>query len=100
MLVDADRAIFGDARAAPDRAAVARASISYLETVVAAGGKPTAVTRHLLSLFRGRPGGRAWRRVLSEGSLRSDAGAEVVAVVERALAHVEAAASGEADRGN
>ena len=92
MLSEADRVVYGDARAVPDRIAVARAAIPYLESVVAGGGKPTAVTRHLLSLFRGRPGGRAWRRELSEGSLREDAGAETVEVVERALARVEATA--------
>lgn len=39
----------------------------------------------MLGLFAGRPGARAWRRCLSEGAHRKDAGPELV---ERALGEV------------
>jgi tRNA-dihydrouridine synthase A len=36
------------------------------------------VTRHMLGLFHGAPGGRLWRRVLSEEAVRPGAGLEVL----------------------
>ncbi len=41
---------------------------------LAAGGRLPAWTRHMLGLFAGRPGARAWRRILSEGAHRPGAG--------------------------
>jgi len=38
-----------------------------------------ALTRHVLGLFNGLPGARAWRRHLSEAAGRPGAGSEVVA---------------------
>ena len=50
-----------------------------------------AMTRHMLGLFSGVPGGRAWRRVLSQQGVRAGAGVEVVraalAEVSRPAAH-------------
>ncbi len=37
-----------------------------------------AIARHMLGLFNGLPGARAWRRRLSEGMLRPDATAELL----------------------
>ena len=48
----------------------------------------TRVTRHILGLFNGLPGARAWRRHLSEAAHRPEAGPEVI---EEALALVYAA---------
>ncbi|MEL6196561.1 MAG: hypothetical protein AAFT19_01815, partial [Pseudomonadota bacterium] len=50
-----------------------------------AGGRLHAVTRHMLGAFAGRPGARAWRRVLSEESTREGAD---FSTVRRALACV------------
>ena len=47
------------------------------------------ITRHLLGLFHGQPGGRAFRQVLSEGAHR--AGADW-ALIEQALAVTRAQA--------
>jgi tRNA-dihydrouridine synthase A len=46
------------------------------------------MTRHILGLFHAQPGGRLWRRVLSEQAPRRDAGLEVV---RNALRETEAA---------
>jgi tRNA-dihydrouridine synthase A len=43
------------------------------------------LTRHVLGLFQGQPGARAWRRTLTEGSHRAGAGIEVI---EQALRRV------------
>ena len=43
------------------------------------------MTRHVLGLYRGQPGGRAFRRVLTQGAVKPGAGLEVI---EAALAAV------------
>ena len=45
------------------------------------------MTRHMLGLFHGRPGARAWRRILTVEGVKPNAGLEVV---EAALAAVSA----------
>ena len=86
MLRDADRRIFGgSARAVPSRHDIARAMLPYVRRVCADGVPLHHITRHMLGLFAGQPGGRAWRRTLGGGSHRPRAGAEVI---EEALARV------------
>ncbi len=72
---------------APDPIAVALSMLPYIEAHLAAGGRLHQVTRHMLGLFTGKPGARAWRRILSEGASRPDAGPELVL---RALEPVQA----------
>jgi tRNA-dihydrouridine synthase A len=46
----------------------------YVEAELARGTKLQHIARHLLGLYHGQPGGRAFRRVLSERAHRSGAG--------------------------
>lgn len=85
ILCAADRRIFGDARPDTTPQAAARAMLPYIEAHLNAGGRLHQITRHMLGLFAGRPGARAWRRSLSEGATRPGAGPELV---ERALGHI------------
>lgn len=55
----------------------------YVETQLARGASLKHITRHLLGLFHGERGGRAFRQILSEGAHRP--GADWT-LVERALA--------------
>ena len=64
---------------------IVEAMIPHAARHVREGGRLHAVTRHMLGLFAGRPGARAWRRRLSERAHRPGAGAEVLA---EALAEV------------
>jgi tRNA-dihydrouridine synthase A len=50
----------------------------YIERRLAEGVPLNAMTRHLLGLFQGRPGAKAWRRHLSEHAHRPGAGIEVL----------------------
>ena len=88
ILCAADRVIFG--ATAPDTTpeAAARAMMDYVEAHLAQGGRLNQITRHMLGLFAGRPGARAWRRTLSEGAHLSGAGPELI---EAALDQLEAA---------
>jgi tRNA-dihydrouridine synthase A len=52
--------------------------VPYAEALVGRGEPVSRLTRHVLGLFAGRPGARAWRRHLSEAAHRPGAGAEVL----------------------
>lgn len=52
--------------------------LPYVERELAAGTGLKAIARHLLGLFAGQPGARAWRRHLSENAHRPGAGVEVL----------------------
>ena len=64
---------------------VAEAMIPYIERHIASGGRLHNVTRHMLGLFQGRPGARAWRRILSTAVHQDGAGTDIL---EMALAEV------------
>ncbi|ETX14334.1 tRNA-dihydrouridine synthase A [Roseivivax halodurans JCM 10272] len=78
ILAGADAEIFGKDSTAPEPGDVARIMRPYIADHVAAGGRPHQVTRHMLGLFAGRPGARAWRRTLSEAASRPGAGVEIL----------------------
>jgi len=90
ILCAADRRIFGAPGPDSTPEAAVQAMLPYIEAHLSAGGRLNQVTRHMLGLFAGRPGARAWRRMLSEGSTRPGAGPELV---EAALAQVARAAA-------
>ncbi|MEX0758093.1 MAG: tRNA-dihydrouridine synthase, partial [Tistlia sp.] len=74
------------AGAAPGRAEVVARLLPYLEAECARGTPLKSMTRHILGLFNGLPGARAWRRHLSEAAHRPGAGPEVV---EQALEQLD-----------
>ena len=86
VMADVDRRLFGHDATGPTRAEIVAGMRDYIGRHLAAGGALKDVTRHMLGLYHGRPGGRAWRRVLSEEGHRPEAD---LSVVDRALARVE-----------
>ena len=86
LIADADRRIFGDANPVTSRAAALTAFLPYVDAKLAQGVFLSRLTRHLLGLYHGEPGGRLWRRHLSENAHRAGAGRDVV---EAALSLVE-----------
>jgi len=85
ILCAADRRIFCSTEPDTTPEGAVQAMLPYIEAHLASGGRLNQITRHMLGLFAGRPGARAWRRHLSEGATRPGAGPELV---ERALAEV------------
>jgi len=81
VLVEADTRFFG-LKHQTTRLEVARAMLAYAQSQMERGTPLWAVARHLLNLFKGQPGGRLWRRALSEGANRRGATTEVL---QRAL---------------
>ena len=62
----------------PDRRGIVKAMLPYIENELANGERLGRITRHMLGLFAGEPGARAWRRYLSENAFRDGAGTEVL----------------------
>jgi tRNA-dihydrouridine synthase A len=72
-----DAALFG--HAPPAREAVLQQLRAYVEAQLGNGVRLAAITRHLLGLFHGEPGGKGFRRLLSERAHAPGAGWETVA---------------------
>jgi len=69
----------------PDRTAVVEWMIPYVERELAAGARLNSITRHMLGLFAGCDGARAWRRYLSEHVHQDGAGSEILATALDAM---------------
>ncbi len=78
VLLDVDARVFGAVNPARDAVGAVEDYIPYMEARLAEGVPLHAMTRHVLGVFNGVPGGRAWRRVLSQQGVRAGAGVEVV----------------------
>ena len=73
-LLAVDPVLFGEpARCATPKAA-AEALVPYIERELARGARLHAITRHVLGLFRGVPGARAFRRHLATEGVKPGAG--------------------------
>ncbi len=84
LLGEVDARIFGEGETVDAFEAVRRYR-PYVEAQLAAGTHLAAITRHMLGLFHGVPGARAWRRILTVEGVKPGAGVEVI---DRALAEI------------
>ncbi|MEC9345975.1 MAG: tRNA dihydrouridine(20/20a) synthase DusA [Pseudomonadota bacterium] len=78
LLAGVDRRFFGDTgpeRTAPD---VIEGYLDHVERERSAGTPLNHMTRHMLGLAAGRPGARAFRRILTEDIRRPGAGPELI----------------------
>jgi tRNA-dihydrouridine synthase A len=78
ILLRVDPELFGEAAPFPDAFAALEAYEPYIARQLAAGVKLHAMTRHLVGLFPGRPGARAFRRHLATEGVKPGAGLEVL----------------------
>ena len=78
LLAELDRAVFGSAERALARHDIVARMAGYIEEELRCGTPLRAVTRHMIGLFQGLPGARAWRRCLSEEAGRKDADARIL----------------------
>ncbi len=72
------QAVFEDQRPIPSRHEIVRRFLGYVERQLGEGVPLHAMTRHILGLFNGQKGARAWRRHLSTAVHREHAGLEVI----------------------
>jgi tRNA-dihydrouridine synthase A len=82
LLKDVDTRFFGHAPQAHTRQDIMGRFLPYVERELAAGASLHHMTRHVLGLFQGQPGGKRFRRHLSENANRRGAG---IAVLRAAL---------------
>lgn len=78
MLADADRRIFGREHGPRCPHHVIESLLPYVEAQCAAGVPLARISRHMIGLFNGLPGARAWRRYLSENGRSKGAGPDVL----------------------
>jgi tRNA-dihydrouridine synthase A len=90
ILGEADARLFG-ARSSIDAFEAVKRYRPYVARQLARGTHLAAMTRHMLGLFHGRRGGRAWRRILTVEGVKPGAGPEVI---DAALAAVSVSSSG------
>jgi tRNA-dihydrouridine synthase A len=86
MLADVDAALYGAQTHRLARNEILSAYLPYVQRELAAGTRLSHMTRHILGLYHGQPGGRRFRQVLSTDAPRAGAGIEVI---EAALRQVE-----------
>lgn len=78
LLLDVDPLFFGQPAPLADEHAVVEALSDYIASQLARGERLSAVTRHILGLFQGRPGARAFRRTLATEAVKPGAGLDVL----------------------
>jgi len=88
LLGQVDRRVFGEDVADIDCFEAVELYKPYMAGQLAAGVHLAAMTRHMLGLFHGLPGARAWRRILTVEGVKAGAGLDVV---DRAVAAVRQA---------
>jgi tRNA-dihydrouridine synthase A len=96
LLLSVDSELFGQAAPATDCFEAIEAFEPYVAARLAEGVRLSEITRHILGLFAGRPGARAYRRHLATEAVKPGAGLETlraaVAYVRRVSVPMEAAA--------
>jgi tRNA-dihydrouridine synthase A len=78
-LLAVDPLLFGAPATASSPRAALELLMPYVERELARGTRLHAITRHVLGLFNGMPGARAFRRHLASFAARPGAGGEVIA---------------------
>ncbi|WP_159726792.1 tRNA dihydrouridine(20/20a) synthase DusA [Methylosinus sp. Ce-a6] len=78
LLLSVDPELFGEAAPLADGFAAVEAFIPYIEAQIERGERLANMTRHMLGLFAGKPGARAFRRRLASEAVRPGAGVEVL----------------------
>jgi tRNA-dihydrouridine synthase A len=85
ILMDVDQRFFGGDNPCPDEIAALEAFKPYISAELARGVHLHAMTRHILGLFHGKPGGRKFRQILTVDGVKKGAGLDVL---DRAIAAV------------
>jgi tRNA-dihydrouridine synthase A len=88
LLLDVDPLLFDEPAPFNTARAALDAYLPYVRSQLGRGVPLAAMTRHLLGLFAGQPGARAFRRVLASEAVMPGAD---ICVIARALAEIERA---------
>lgn len=80
LLAKVDQLFYGSQESVKSPIEIVQAFIPYVADELADGTPLQAITRHILGLFHGMPGARAWRRMLSSHDQKDN-----IQVLEQAL---------------
>ena len=86
LLAEVDARLFDASSPLANRGEAVDAMRPHIEVELTKGQKLNRIVRHMIGLYQGVPGARAWRRILTVDSLKEGAGLEVL---DAALAAVE-----------
>ena len=89
ILGEADRRLFGEDGADVDAFEALERYRPYMAARLAEGVGLASMTRHMLGLMHGRPGARAFRRILTVEAIRPGVGLEVVDRAAEAVREAE-----------
>ncbi|MBO1926576.1 tRNA dihydrouridine(20/20a) synthase DusA [Thiomicrorhabdus sp. 6S2-11] len=78
MLADIDSVLYSAVNETPSRQQVVEQMYDYIDNHLSSGGKLIQITRHMLGLYHGLPGGRMFRRYLSQNAFKPESGVEVL----------------------
>jgi len=78
LLAEVDSQLFGDDAQTVSRQEIILQMIPYIEREMRQGVRLNSISRHLLGMFHGVDGARAWRRHLSENATKPGADARVI----------------------
>ena len=78
LLAEVDPRFFGKQAQVETQEQVIEALLPYVELRLRSGDRLQAIARHILGLFQGRRGARAFRRHISENATKRCAGSEVI----------------------
>lgn len=82
VLAQVDAQLYGTSTAVDDRKAIVEAFLPYVQQQLEQGIPLGHMTRHILGIFQGMAGARAWRRHISENAHKAGAG---VALLREAM---------------
>lgn len=83
ILAEVDSRLFDSDEVIPSRHDVLDRFLPYVESELAAGTRLNSMARHVIGLFHGAPGARAFRRYLSENMHKNGAGPDVLLTAAR-----------------
>lgn len=86
LLAEVDQRVFGDSHPILSRTAIAEQYIDYCVKQMDKGSRLNHLSRHILGLYQGEPGARAFRRHISENAHRDNATVDVLVDALRYIA--------------
>jgi len=78
LLAGVDKRLFGSTSAPLAREEILGRLIPYIQEQLKTEARLHSVARHILGLFHGEPGARAWRRTISENATKTGADERVI----------------------
>ncbi|MEG3437945.1 tRNA dihydrouridine(20/20a) synthase DusA [Pannus brasiliensis CCIBt3594] len=90
LFATVDRDFYGEPATPPTRQEAIEKMLPYIDEWVGKGYKLHTISKHLLQLFAGQPGTKAWKRYISENSHHPNADSSVI---QQALQEVDSVAN-------